>query len=186
MLDRLTLQIAAGVLFAAIYSVGVFELGRGIGQVESSDFIHPHQQLRSLRSRSLHDCGCHAKKIFGHVHVAKTGGTSINGVAANKFERVCGHKGYSYDAYKDNVKAANIAARGGTPMSGGRSRVMPATMVEIGFDDCDWVSHEIGYNWCKYPRPKTKILSAAWAWFVSATRYQPDMRCMIVCLSYSL
>jgi len=140
--------IYGGVLFAAIYSVGVFELGREIGQVESSDFFH--RQLRSLRS--LHDCGGHAKKIFGHVHMAKTAGTSINGIAANKFERVCGHKGYSYDAYKDNSKAANIVARGGTPEPKGRSRVMEPTMEDIGFDDCDWVSNEIGFNWCKYPR----------------------------------
>ena len=64
--------IVAGILFAAIYSVGVFELGREIGQVESSDFFH--RQLRSLRS--LKDCGGHAKKLFGHVHMAKTAGTS--------------------------------------------------------------------------------------------------------------
>ncbi len=139
--------IATGILFAAIYSIGVFELGREIGQVESSDLFH-----RQLRSRSLKDCGGHAKKIFGHVHMAKTAGTSINGVAANKFERVCGHKGYSYDAYNDNVHAANIAAHGDTPRPGGRSMVMGPMMEEIGFDDCDWVSHEIGYNWCKYPR----------------------------------
>ena len=31
--------------------------------------------------------------IYGHVHVAKTGGTSLNGMLANKFERVCGNKG---------------------------------------------------------------------------------------------
>jgi hypothetical protein len=69
-----------------------------IGQCDSvsKDFFHRRRQLRALR-----DFG-HANKIFGHVHVAKTGGSSINVMLANKFERVCGHKGYSYDAYADN------------------------------------------------------------------------------------
>ena len=42
----------------------------------------------------------HPPILYGHVHVAKTGGTSLNGILANTFERVCGHKGYSYDASK--------------------------------------------------------------------------------------
>ena len=69
-----------------------------IGQCDSvsKDFFHRRRQLRALR-----DFG-HANKIFGHIHVAKTGGSSINVMLANKFERVCGHKGYSYDAYADN------------------------------------------------------------------------------------
>ena len=141
--------IAAGILFAAIYSVGVFELGRELGHVESSDLLF-HRQL-SLR--------CHSKKLFGHVHMAKTAGTSINGIAANKFERVCGHKGYSYDAFHDNVKAANIAARGGIPHPDGRSRVVATTMDEIGYEDCDWISNEIEHRWCKYVY---KILFTSW------------------------
>lgn len=59
-------MIIGGILFAALYSIGVFELGREIGTVESSVYFH-----RQLRSRSLEDCGGHAKKLFGHVHVAK-------------------------------------------------------------------------------------------------------------------
>lgn len=131
--------IAAGILFATIYSIGVFELGREFGQLDSNDLFR----------RQLSDCGGHSKKIFGHVHVAKTAGTSINGILANKFERVCGHKGYSYDAFADNVKAGQISASGGRVFAEGRSQVMPDTMAEIGFEDCDYVSHEIESNWCK-------------------------------------
>ena len=29
-------------------------------------------------------------RMYGHVHIAKTGGTSLNGMLANGFERVCG------------------------------------------------------------------------------------------------
>jgi len=39
---------------------------------------------------------------FAHIHMAKTGGTVLNEMVANRFERVCGHKGYSFDFYKSN------------------------------------------------------------------------------------
>ena len=31
--------------------------------------------------------------IYAQVHMAKTGGTSVNGIITNRFERFCGHKG---------------------------------------------------------------------------------------------
>ncbi|KAH7624783.1 hypothetical protein NADE_002006 [Nannochloris sp. 'desiccata'] len=31
--------------------------------------------------------------IYGHVHMAKTAGPTLNGELAARFERVCGHKG---------------------------------------------------------------------------------------------
>jgi len=71
------------------------------------------------------------------------------GIMANKFERVCGHKGYSYDAIQDNEEAKLIVASGGTPEPVGRSRVFDPTMNAIGFDDCDYVSHETQHHWCK-------------------------------------
>eukprot|EP00594_Rhizosolenia_setigera_P001615 CAMPEP_0178946522 /NCGR_PEP_ID=MMETSP0789-20121207/4333_1 /TAXON_ID=3005 /ORGANISM="Rhizosolenia setigera, Strain CCMP 1694" /LENGTH=290 /DNA_ID=CAMNT_0020626525 /DNA_START=80 /DNA_END=952 /DNA_ORIENTATION=- len=40
--------------------------------------------------------------IYGHIHFAKTGGSSLNGLLANNYERVCGNKGVSYDAYAQN------------------------------------------------------------------------------------
>ncbi len=33
-----------------------------------------------------------AIRIYGHVHMAKTGGTELNGLLAMGYERVCGHK----------------------------------------------------------------------------------------------
>ena len=82
--------------------------------------------------------------------MTQTAGTSINGIAANKFERVCGHKGYSYDAFHDNEKEAEVLANGGDVEPHDRSRVFVATMEDIGYEDCDYVSNEINYNWCKY------------------------------------
>jgi len=134
--------LTAALLVGTIYTIGVFELGREIGTVESSDLFR-----RQLRSRFLVDCGGHAKVLFGHVHMAKTAGTSLNGIMANKFERVCGHKGYSYDAIQDNEEAKLIVASGGTPEPVGRSRVFDPTMNAIGFDDCDYVSHETQHHW---------------------------------------
>ncbi len=57
--------------------------------------------------------------------------------------------GYSYDAIQDNEEAKLIVASGGTPEPVGRSRVFDPTMNAIGFDDCDYVSHETTPSWCK-------------------------------------
>ncbi|KAL7548608.1 hypothetical protein ACHAWF_011880 [Thalassiosira exigua] len=85
--------------------------------------------------------------MYGHVHMAKTGGTSLNGMLANNFERVCGHKGNSNDAYQANESAKRKAAKGmSVAVAGnakyGRDRVATKTLVETGFEDCDYVSHE--------------------------------------------
>ena len=50
-------------------------------------------------------------EIFGHLHYAKTAGTEINGLLAAKYERVCGHKGYNYDAYQFNTREAERRKR---------------------------------------------------------------------------
>lgn len=89
--------------------------------------------------------------LYGHVHVAKTGGTSLNGLLANRYERVCGHKGYSYDAYGSNERAKALMKLGkrvklprgkaaGKPQPEGQ--VPQGVMLEIGFENCDYVSHE--------------------------------------------
>ena len=95
--------------------------------------------------------------IFGHIHMAKTAGTEINGVLAQKFEQVCGHKGYSYDAIlfnqraekdmngtsgslKQTLKTPDLISN--TYKGYNRGRVKPNVMDEIGYHDCDWISHE--------------------------------------------
>ena len=81
----------------------------------------------------------HPPILYGHVHMAKTGGTSLNGILANTFERVCGHKGYSYDAFQDNEREKRNKGR---VKAQGRSRVFLNTMMEIGFEECDYISVE--------------------------------------------
>ena len=93
-----------------------------------------------------------ANTTFGHIHIAKTGGTSLNGILALNFERVCGHKGYSYDYYQANKKFKE-AAKSNSPWKSvqdftsvqpgyNRGRVHSAIMEEIGYEDCDWISIE--------------------------------------------
>jgi hypothetical protein len=42
--------------------------------------------------------------LYGHVHMAQTRGSDLNGALALNYERVCGHKGYSYDAFQANER----------------------------------------------------------------------------------
>lgn len=91
---------------------------------------------------------------YGHIHMAKTGGTALNGMLALNYERVCGHKGYSYDyyqhnkRYKDKDPAINFKQIKDsiTKIMPGygfhRGRVPFAVMIEMGFEDCDWISFE--------------------------------------------
>ena len=92
-----------------------------------------------------------SKVLFGHVHMAKTVGTSLNGLLANRFERVCGHKGWSYDAFQSNERAKEKVNNGEIiSLKGGdwnRDRVHQSEMDEIGYEDCDYISDEIDANW---------------------------------------
>jgi hypothetical protein len=96
----------------------------------------------------------HSDVLFGHVHMAKTAGTTLNGELAARFERVCGHKGYSYDSWRVNYRLNR--SRSGEEVPGdsfskihkgyNRSRVHASIMTEIGYEDCDYVSHETGWQ----------------------------------------
>ncbi|KAL3816728.1 hypothetical protein ACHAXA_002214 [Cyclostephanos tholiformis] len=85
--------------------------------------------------------------VFGHVHMTKTAGSEINGVLSQRFDRVCGHKGYSYDAHSVSERTGggyeNITDSIAKSHPGfHRARVPLSVMNEIGYHDCDWVSHE--------------------------------------------
>jgi hypothetical protein len=89
--------------------------------------------------------------IYGHIHMAKTAGTELNGIFALKFERICGHKGYSYDAIQANLRFKNSASHDINeqvdavsklhPLHN-RGRVHKLFMDEIGYEDCDYISLE--------------------------------------------
>jgi len=103
-------------------------------------------------------------RTYGHVHIAKTAGTSINGRLAAEFEGVCGNKGYSYDAYQFNKrlnesygKQTNIHPTVSTGdiinkihKTNNRGRVPFNIMTEIGFEGCQYISlEEDSKNWNK-------------------------------------
>ena len=121
-------------------------------------------------------------KIYGHVHMPKTAGANLNAVIAARFERVCGHKGYSFDAHQANMRYAETAraynSSSGDNKAGkqeldtgplvvdsytalyrlhNRHRVPRTIMDEIGYENCDWISHEaeadVWSRFQKWPLP---------------------------------
>jgi hypothetical protein len=111
---------------------------------------------KEIQNASYHPSRISASRIFGHVHMAKTAGTSVNGELAVHFERVCGHKGYSYDAFQANERTQNSEAEikdSFAKMRKGfsRQRVPYDFMDEIGYENCDWISQELSARfWNKF------------------------------------
>lgn len=97
--------------------------------------------------------GRRAAPLYGHVHMAKTAGSYLNGALALNYERVCGHKGYSYDAVQANRRFWGNPAPNdtlGQSFPGySRLRVPFEVMDEIGYEDCDFVSQERDWGWWK-------------------------------------
>lgn len=77
-------------------------------------------------------------RLYGHIHMPKTAGSTLNGEMAARFERVCGNKGYSYDFYNNNNRTS---ANGEQPVDSytklargfNRGEVPPNLMNEIGY-----------------------------------------------------
>eukprot|EP00588_Corethron_pennatum_P025463 CAMPEP_0194323734 /NCGR_PEP_ID=MMETSP0171-20130528/25927_1 /TAXON_ID=218684 /ORGANISM="Corethron pennatum, Strain L29A3" /LENGTH=334 /DNA_ID=CAMNT_0039082445 /DNA_START=124 /DNA_END=1128 /DNA_ORIENTATION=- len=93
--------------------------------------------------------------VYGLLLMTKTGSSDINGQLSMHFERVCGAKGYSYDAYNANdryrrgikkLKAGEIYDAGDIyskiDKRYNRNNVPFQYMKEIGFEDCDYVALE--------------------------------------------
>ncbi|KAL7526506.1 hypothetical protein ACHAWF_001796 [Thalassiosira exigua] len=75
--------------------------------------------------------------MYGHVHMAKTGGTSLNRMLANNFERV-----YANESAKcKGAMGISVAVSANTKY--GRDQVVTATLGEMGFKDHDYISHEV-------------------------------------------
>ena len=86
-------------------------------------------------------------KLFGYVHIGKAGGTNLNSLFANVFERVCGNKGYSFESYRENEVAKHLG--NGYPVEGFNGMNIDK-MKSMGFEDCDYVASEENYNfWIK-------------------------------------
>ncbi|CAM9310720.1 unnamed protein product, partial [Ectocarpus fasciculatus] len=97
------------------------------------------------------------RPVYGYLHMAKVAGTNLNGELTMRFERVCGNKGYSYDAIRHNVavgrnesKAAKLFLPNDIYSAMfskyNRGRVPDIATVEIGYQNCDYISEELKYK----------------------------------------
>lgn len=112
-----------------------------------------------VRPRKLFSEVAPQKVIFGHVHIPKTAGTSVNGELAARYERVCGNKGYSFSAYQENSRRNNDAFKNQRLRHLKNSTddifrlftagIYAKVLTQIGFEDCDYVSHET--KWSFWP-----------------------------------
>lgn len=122
--------------------------------VESSGNRHHHGA--SEPSASIKHTYEYPNVIYGHAHIAKTAGTTLNGNLSMHYERICGHKGYSFDAIETNERfkksGHSLLSYKGDSYSKlrtnfNRAKVPHSLMKEIGFQDCDWISHETTWEW---------------------------------------
>eukprot|EP00542_Grammatophora_oceanica_P022761 CAMPEP_0194027142 /NCGR_PEP_ID=MMETSP0009_2-20130614/1349_1 /TAXON_ID=210454 /ORGANISM="Grammatophora oceanica, Strain CCMP 410" /LENGTH=363 /DNA_ID=CAMNT_0038666099 /DNA_START=56 /DNA_END=1147 /DNA_ORIENTATION=- len=98
----------------------------------------------------------HAPVIYGHIHMAKTAGTTIAGEMASRLERVCGNKGYSLFFYQQNERRRRQEElEQEFPLLNPILNLQP--QLAIGFENCDWVSEETRWeNWATHFGTKEK------------------------------
>jgi len=104
--------------------------------------------------------------MYGFLHMAKSGGTEVNGQLAMHYERICGNKGSSYDFYQANdrhkklgarntyydaqdiISKADVKANISPPHN--RGAVTLKILNEIGYEDCDYVAlEEHAHTWAE-------------------------------------
>ena len=116
--------------------------------------------LSSVPNSTIRTTEASSFTVYGHLHYAKTAGTTLNGRLASQYERVCGNRGYSYDAYQFNQRVEQQlhqhnrtsipaqqtgqkdAINKAFEQNWNRGRVPPAVMEEIGYENCDYISLE--------------------------------------------
>jgi len=89
---------------------------------------------------------------YGLVHMARSGGSAINRIFALKYERVCGNKGYSYNAYEINERKRltpplnytdiQITTKIMTRHVNKTGKKIKEDAYKVGFDDCDYIAME--------------------------------------------
>jgi len=82
--------------------------------------------------------------IYGHLHIPKTGGTTLNGLMAARYERVCGNKGYTFDAYQANIRAFEAGKENFQEKGSGKAWDYKPGV--LGYENCDYISNEIKWN----------------------------------------
>ena len=123
-------------------------LDSGIGTIAAPHRPNYLSRRQNASRSNLYQVMDQTNPIYGHIHIAKTAGTTLNGVLAMKYERVCGHKGYSFDFFRVNQRTQGGRLNGQNDsysiIAGGfhRGRIPIFLQEEIGFEDCDYISLE--------------------------------------------
>lgn len=118
--------------------------------------------LKNNNNRIPHDSALYKSKVhgdwtntnpttvYGHLHIAKTGGSNTNILLAQKYDNVCGNKASSYNAYR--ISKERIEDGLNNTFKPGRKGVAYNKLrKEIGFADCDYISLETSFgNWKKH------------------------------------
>ena len=102
--------------------------------------------------------------------MAKSGGTSMNSYLANNYERVCGNKGNSYEAYKENEQWKQNKAIYDIKHANGTYDEKKLIWNHLWYDgpenynrdnkgneDCDIVFQEVQYKWWMNQFPNGKF-----------------------------
>lgn len=122
--------------------------------------IHTYMERERYTSVQIYNPRIPEHTIFGHVHMPKTYGTTINGEMALRFRNVCGNKGYSLLEYQRNVnlQAFKVGKRV-SPIFGNSSHVdlmrvlqkhfntsIQAVNSAVGYEECDYISQEASWD----------------------------------------
>ena len=151
---------ALSLLAAMINSVGHVSVSVGVSvpAVDTPVTLVSSADGTSERSHRL------PTTVYGHVHIARTGGSFVNRMLSQKYQRVCGNKGYSLPELThkvDEVKQAQRRARKRNHKNAmipkTKSKGLGQVMEEIGFQDCDYMSHETGWEFWQMLRGKVKV-----------------------------
>lgn len=92
-------------------------------------------------------------KLFGLVRMHMSGDTEINRKLALQYERVCGNSAYSVDAVFTNERTGEYQSHSEhdvvSQLYGAghdRGRVPDEWMLDMGFDDCDYIAWQTDYQ----------------------------------------
>lgn len=123
-----------------------------IGIVAFSFFLNFVMMIKLAARKPAGDGWVRPKKMFGLVRMHMSGDTAINRMLALKYERVCGNSAYSFDAVYTNERtqeykhAQNDAVSQLYGDGNDRGRVPDEWMLDMGFEDCDYVAWQTDYQ----------------------------------------
>lgn len=142
-LKKIRCELRALVILAIVANIAIHEIYFAktiLNDPRSTTTIAPASSIAIGKDKTSSNNNNNV--IYGHVHIPKTGGSTLNGLMAAKYERVCGNKGYTFDAYQANIRAfrEGTAQKDIHKGSGGAWSYQPN---KIGYENCDYISNEI-------------------------------------------